>query len=76
MDLGWGVQTMSDIDRLIKAMYSRPKYAIDWMNDFDPFTDANDDYEVLEWMRNRGVDCADYKIGDYAREALGMIDEN
>jgi len=22
------------------------------LTDFDPFTDANDDYAVLEWMRN------------------------
>ena len=33
-------------------MYKRPMYALDsWMEDFDPFTDANDDYAVLEWMR-------------------------
>jgi len=53
---------------------------------FDPFTDANDDYAVLEWMRNhRGKYCGviynvmdgksvDYKIGDYARAALEVIE--
>lgn len=51
----------------------------------DPFTDANDDYQVLEWMRDRlakgdkeewflfceglTVPC-NYLIGDYARAAL------
>ena len=54
----------------------------------DPITDANDDYAVLEWMRKCGhsrerVDfiaiCQnktqrEYKIGDYARAALKVID--
>jgi len=52
----------------------------------DPFTDANDDYAVLEWMRNhRGKYCGviynvmdgesvDYKIGDWARAALEVIE--
>ena len=50
----------------------------------DPFTDANDDYAVLEWMRNNGkywkAFCGevknwyDYKIGDYARAALKVIE--
>ena len=58
---------------------------------FHPFTDANDDYAVLEWMRNEkdllddsniAMDVAwkalpekgVYKIGDYARAALKVID--
>ena len=63
---------------------------------FDPFTDANDDYAVLEWMRTFkdtsehsmygnfvGNDIGlptvfkfrgDYKIGDYARAALKVIE--
>lgn len=51
----------------------------------NPFTDANDDYAVLEWMRtNRtywqafkrvineclGEDYLQYEVGDYARSAL------
>ena len=52
----------------------------------DPFTDANDDYAVLEWMREnemvpnwRTIDflaCGSYfyEIGDYARAALKAAD--
>ena len=55
---------------------------------FDPFTDANDDYAVLEWMRknvdpwesvenaimgNGVADFLDYRIGDFARAALRML---
>jgi len=55
-------------------------------NRWDPFTDANDDYAVLEWLREKNdspheylisqLDYGtrrykwDYKIGDYARAAL------
>ena len=54
---------------------------------FDPFTDANDDYAVLEWMRAQDTTTAvkmttahnhhwsDYQIGDYARAALMVIDD-
>jgi len=58
----------------------------------DPFTDANDDYAVLEWMRGRGLqddsnlamdeawfampDKGEYQIGDYARAALKVIDND
>ena len=64
---------------------------------FDPFTDANDDYAVLEHFRCRlggwdafkdelayvhykehGVfarNAYNYKIGDYARAALKVIDK-
>ena len=56
----------------------------------DPFTDANDDYAVLEWLRDKDnkpwqymlsqLDYGnhrykwDYKIGDYARAALKVIE--
>jgi len=50
---------------------------------FDPFTDANDDYAVLEWMRKIEADGGRlvyigsmksyYQIGDYARAALKVI---
>ena len=55
----------------------------------DPFTDANDDYAVLEWARNEGAVIwldfsanlqevgqeysAAYGIGDYARAALKAL---
>lgn len=54
----------------------------------DPFTDANDDYAVLEWMRSHGTDYQPpsnkfsgelfnpqwhYQIGDYARAALKVL---
>ena len=55
----------------------------------DPFTDANDDYAVLEWMRSLGLNDSSvvkmddaynalpekglYKVGDYARAALKVI---
>ncbi len=52
--------------------------------DFDPFTDANDDYAVLEWTRTQTIvwqvkfaaeigHSSDYKIGDYARAALSLV---
>ena len=51
----------------------------------DPFTDANDDYVVLDWMRNhkdfwkfqQELDEIQwsYQIGDYARAALKVINE-
>jgi hypothetical protein len=54
---------------------------------FDPFTDASDDYEVLEWVRknwnkNGANWCSvwfalghagSYQIGDYARAALKVL---
>jgi len=56
--------------------------SVRYKNPPDPFTDANDDYAVLEWMRN----CSEikdtavnwksqftYQIGDYARAALKVI---
>ena len=55
----------------------------------DPFTDANDDYAVLEWMRSEArregvswmngsgilsLHATNYQIGDYARAALKVIE--
>ncbi len=48
---------------------------------FDPFTDANDDYAVLEWIRSDSaryesvpeMGAWQYEIGDYARAALKLI---
>ena len=52
----------------------------------DPFTDANDDYAVLEWIREQhfvsfaeyylcmvSEERTDYQIGDYARAALKAL---
>ena len=51
----------------------------------NPLEDANDDYAVLEWMRGEGLigwhNALDetpqdhYKIGDYARAALKVIEK-
>ena len=49
----------------------------------DPENDANDDYAVLEWMRAQGGDyhhaikfsALNYRIGDYARAALKVMNE-
>ena len=54
---------------------------------FNPFTDANDDYAVLEWMRETYSKhskewcdfwfamghAASYRIGNYARAALTVL---
>ena len=54
----------------------------------DPFTDANDDYAVLEWIHADSTDFGtsqrimkklvfaahQYRVGDYARAALEVID--
>jgi len=50
----------------------------------DPFNDANDDFAVLEWLRNKFADLPSkygltthmlwhYRIGDYARAALKVL---
>ena len=52
----------------------------------DPFTDANDDYAVLEWMRDNyhssvirkalepfQMEIWSYGVGDYARAALAVL---
>ena len=54
---------------------------------WNPLVDANADYAVLEWMRNRpnfshGVtahymgEYLDYQIGDYARAALKVLEND
>jgi len=48
----------------------------------DPFTDANDDYAVLEWMRKQGTPYRNigqsymYQIGDYARACLRVLNND
>ena len=71
----------------------RMGYAPDsqWTKDLeipDPFTDANDDYAVLEWMRNAPNSgpyfdalipygsAWQYQIGDYARAALKVLNND
>lgn len=51
---------------------------------WDPFTDANDDYAVLEWMRNIKGNLGyfqplcgtqfSYQIGDYACAACAVLE--
>ncbi len=85
---------MADQDRirLVKAM-NRNQGPLSKMYEniinepiFDPFTDANADYAVLEWMRNkddfsafadqlRHRDRIDYEKGDYARAALKVLND-
>ena len=56
----------------------------EWV-EFEPFTDANDDYAVLEFIRGEHFVTyftayleheytQDYQIGDYARAALKVIE--
>ena len=54
----------------------------------NPFTDANDDYAVLEWMLTQSFwfsdrltyymsqEVGNYAIGNFARAALKMIDND
>ena len=93
---------MNDRIKLAEAMGVNPLNLSASMLKFDPFTSADDDYAVLEWMRVKfntyeylmehqgdkwvdfiaaldgsgyeGHSCC-YKIGDYARAALKVIDD-
>lgn len=43
-------------------------------NRFDPFTDANDDYAVLEWMRNMAKGSPEkYRLDFYAHSMRGSM---
>ena len=105
---------MNDDERLLLAElmgrwdfdWNRSRAPKDWTDDevrklcsFDPFTDANDDYAVLEWVRNnwQGQDgyyghwnqfarsiwwswdeydvTIPYQVGDYARAALAVLQQ-
>ena len=67
---------MSNADRLRLARKMRIPNTVGW----NPFTDANDDYAVLGWMRANGGENViqgykiNYRIGDYARAALKVIE--
>ena len=72
---------------------NRPHRATHWVDPdgrlrtgfpFDPFTSADDDYAVLEFMRGGRWQkvisdwpawACEYVIGDYARAYLSLIDE-
>ena len=71
--------------RIAKALGRDPDLKMEDWGPFDPFTDANDDYAVLEWIRQQhfvtyftayleNEYTQDYKIGDYARAALKVIE--
>lgn len=85
--MGWNVE---EIDRLYgevgmkSGRYGRLPHMSQGVPLPDPFTDANDDYAVLQWMRGKGVIggkasrelsrfMIDYQIGDYARAALKVL---
>lgn len=72
--------------KLAKVMGIKPTIISDLILNkysFDPFTDANNDYAVLEWMRENhleefqnvldGQRAWHYKIGDYARAACKVL---
>ena len=88
--MGWTHEQMRE--NLYRTCWKSPQ-GDDWVfpSDLpDPFTDANADYAVLEWMRNEGKgrydnfcnalaiildnDHFNYKIGHYARAALKVIE--
>ena len=89
--MGWKTgrtDTVEVMGRLISHMRWIDLKGNDRAYSPDPFTDANDDYAVLEWMRNNPARFNDaecetenhgwawkYKIGDYARAALKVIDD-
>ena len=47
--IGWKLRNIAKDDRFPMLRWIRPDGQI--VVDFNPFTDANDDYAVLEWMR-------------------------
>ncbi len=72
-------------------LWSPPDFTDMALRDYppNPFTDANDDYAVLEWARKKGYTLPTdqrfsinmylphislYQIGDYARAALKVIE--
>ena len=89
--MGWKHEQMRE--NLRRACWHLPP-AEDWRYSAalpDPYTDANDDYAVLEWMRKENnkpwqfelsqLDGRkrykwDYQIGDYARAALKVLTDN
>jgi len=53
--MGWRWRETLDGPKRVEMNYwQEPSGAIH--SSFDPFTDANDDYAVLEWMRDGGPD--------------------
>lgn len=94
--MGWTVApiTLEDCGApftVYKGAVDKSEYDdVEWTVGWDPFTDANDDYAVLEWMRGVGDKYADYglfqrwqrdvpywldyQIGDYARAAIKVLE--
>ena len=78
--IGWWMPPGAKIDDHVFIINRKSEEALP-----DPFTDANDDYAVLEWMR-KGLKVTEmermldwksqvvYQIGDYARAALKVIE--
>ncbi len=97
---------MNDRIKLAKAMFPDLFVSEKWLSERqadgsrgpnikrlpDPENDANDDYAVLEWMRNTSDKWSEfesaltlhagdpfvwcYQIGDYARAALKVLGES
>ena len=80
-DLGDGYPTQRTSFHWSHPDHERKRFAHELP---DPENDANDDYAVLEWMLVKTPDAShgriylgnkwDYKIGDYARAALKVIE--
>lgn len=53
--MGWTINEAMKVKPDFAPAYTRRGYMVtpkgDLRYNFDPFTDANDDYAVLEWMR-------------------------
>jgi len=84
--MGWKhLDASENPPHLVGPMMKGPKGNIEWLECIpDPFSDANDDYAVLEWMRLQKrilefwvhvpLSAWKYKIGDYARAALKVLE--
>ncbi len=80
--VGWDKVVFSIPGEPDRVFWHHPQKGIFTHVPPDPFTDANDDYAVLEWMRRHAHDYGPmmskhsawlYQIGDYARAALKVI---
>ena len=92
--MGW-TRSASNAERTLPVRWEHPYYKYptftsEELAPISPLTDANDDYAVLEWLRNKwaepifqliesqlcSFDPIDYNIGDYARVAIEILHES
>ena len=87
---GWREHDVDNVHKWMPPHYEKyeKRYAKSWVCLPNPFKDANEDYAVLEWARETWSKhssewcdfwfdlphAGSYKIGDYARAALKVID--